>query len=198
MPGGRPREFDENKALERAMEVFWRHGYEGATLPALTKAMGINRPSLYAAFGSKEGLFRRALDRYVAGPADYVRVAMAAPTAREVVKQLLNGAVKLLSDPAHPHGCLLVQGALACGAECDAIGKALTARRATGVAALAKRLEKAKLNGDLPKDADAAALACYFTAVIYGLAVQAAGGATRKELQAVANVTLDAAILKSR
>src|SRR2546423_6942052 len=112
---GRPRGFDPDKALDRALQVFWRKGYEGASLSDLTGAMGINRPSLYAAFGNKEALFRRALDRYAAGPAAYAREALNEPTARAVAERLLGGAVDLLSDPRNPRGCLVVQGALACG-----------------------------------------------------------------------------------
>src|SRR5437763_10008756 len=98
---GRPRAFDLDKALDRALQVFWRKGYEGASLPDLTQAMGINRPSLYAAFGSKEELFRRALDRYAEGPASYVREALNEPTTRAVAERLLGGAVGLLSDSQH-------------------------------------------------------------------------------------------------
>src|SRR5213594_2671193 len=97
MPKGRPREFDIEKALDRAMEVFWRKGYEGASLPDLTKAMGINRPSMYAAFGNKEALFRRALDRYAQGPAHYVSDALNAPTAREAIERLFFGVIDLVT-----------------------------------------------------------------------------------------------------
>src|SRR5947199_5777311 len=111
MRTGRPRQFDADLALDRALAVFWRRGYEGATLDDLTAAMGINRPSLYAAFGDKERLFRRALERYVSGPAGYVHTAMSRPTAREAAEALLAGTVALLTDPHHPGGCLVVQGA---------------------------------------------------------------------------------------
>src|SRR6266852_3492764 len=121
MPRGRPRAFDIDKALDRALGVFWRKGYEGTTLSDLTEAMGINRPSLYAAFGSKEGLFRKALDRYAEGPAAYVREALNEPTARAVAERLLGGAADLLTDPRHPRGCLAVQGALACGEAADSV-----------------------------------------------------------------------------
>src|ERR1700733_10551202 len=108
MPNGRPREFDTELALNRAMEVFWLRGYEGATLPELTAAMGINRPSLYAAFGNKEQLFRKALDRYGAGPAAFVKEAVKEPTARGVAERLLYGVVRLMTDTDHPRGCMMV------------------------------------------------------------------------------------------
>ena len=114
-PSGRPRSFDTGKALDRAVDVFWRKGYEGASLSDLTKAMGINRPSLYAAFGDKEQLFRKVLDRYDAGPASYASAALQEPTSRAVVEHLLYGTADLLTSPGNPHGCLWVQGALACG-----------------------------------------------------------------------------------
>src|SRR3954466_14672758 len=111
MPRGRPRAFDVDEALDKALKVFWRKGYEGATLPDLTRAMGINRPSLYAAFGSKEALFRKVIDRYVEGPASYVRAALAEPTARAVAERLLAGTIDVVTDRHNPRGCLIVQGA---------------------------------------------------------------------------------------
>jgi AcrR family transcriptional regulator len=99
---GRPREFDIDEVLDRALRVFWRRGCEGATLPDLTKAMGINRPSLYAAFGSKEELLRKALDRYVEGPAAFVREALNEPTARAVAERLLGGTIELVTDRRNP------------------------------------------------------------------------------------------------
>src|SRR5213592_2067234 len=118
---GRPRAFHVDEALDQALEVFWRKGFEGTSLPDLTKAMGINRPSLYAAFGNKEALFRRALDRYAEGPAAYVREALNGLTARAVAERLLHGSIDLLTDPRHPRGCLMVQGALACGEAADSV-----------------------------------------------------------------------------
>src|SRR5438105_9438116 len=112
---GRPRAFDPDIALERAMHVFWAKGYEGAALSNLTRAMRINRPSLYAAFGNKEELFRKVLDRYVDGPLAYVGKALAAPKARHAVKEIFFGAARMAGDPRLPAGCLMVQGALACG-----------------------------------------------------------------------------------
>src|SRR5437870_2908994 len=142
---GRPRTFDADEALDRALKVFWRKGYEGASLLDLTRAMRINRPSLYAAFGNKQALFRKALDRYAAGPACYVREALGAATARAVVERLFRGLIDLLTDPRHPRGCLMVQGALSCGEGADCVRKELIARREATVAALRQRFERAKV-----------------------------------------------------
>jgi AcrR family transcriptional regulator len=187
---GRPRSFDINKALDRVLLVFWRKGFEGASLSDLTKAAGVNRPSLYAAFGNKEALFRKVLDRYVNGPAAYTRGALRAPTARAVVERLLRGAVDLNTAPRNPGGCLMVQGALACGAASDSIRQELAACRAAGEVALRRRLQHAKSTGELSTDADHASLARYIATVIYGIAVQAAGGASRDKLQRVVEMTL--------
>ena len=129
---GRPRSFDLNKALDRALHLFWRKGYEGTSLSDLTKTMGINRPSLYAAFGDKEALFRKALERYRGGPAAYTQEALNETTARAVVERLLRGAADLTTAPRNPGGCLTVQGALACSEAGDSIRQELTACRAAG------------------------------------------------------------------
>ena len=189
---GRPREFDTDEALDRALEVFWRRGYEGTTIPGLTEAMGINRPSLYAAFGNKESLFRRALDRYAEGPAAYVREALDEPTARAVAERLLGGAVELLTDPRNPRGCLVVQGALACGESAEPVRRELLSRRLAREAAIRDRFERARADGDLPADTDPADLARYVTTVVQGMAVQAAGGAGRDALRRVVRIALRA------
>jgi AcrR family transcriptional regulator len=190
MAMGRPREFDPDRALDIALQVFWRRGYEGASMADLTEAMGITKPSLYAAFGNKEELFRKALDRYVDGPIGYVQIALAKPTAREVVEQLLFGAADAVTDPNHPPGCLAVQGALSCGEAAESIKQELMARRANGEQNLRLRFERAITEGDLPRDADAADLARYISAILQGMAVQAAGGANREQLRKVAQLTL--------
>jgi len=187
---GRPRGFDADRALDRALTVFWRNGYEGASLPALTKAMGINRPSLYAAFGNKEALFRQAVERYERGPASYAHKALKQPTAREVVEALLDGVVALLTRPQNPGGCLMVQGALACGENAKRIRQEMASLRAAGVAAIRRRFQRAIDEGDLPANADASALARFVATVLHGMAVQAASGATRKELLRVKDMFL--------
>jgi AcrR family transcriptional regulator len=192
VPKGRPREFDVDQALDRALRVFWRRGYEGATLPDLTEAMGINRPSLYAAFGSKEELFRKALDCYAEGPAACLREALNEPTARAVAERLLDGAIDLVTDRRNPRGCLMVQGALACGEAAESVRRELVARRVAGEVAVRQRFERAIADGDLPAEADPADLARYVVTVMRGMAVQAAGGASREDLRRVAELALRA------
>jgi AcrR family transcriptional regulator len=187
---GRPRSFDIDRALDRALQVFWRKGYEGASLSDLTKAVGVNRPSLYAAFGDKEALFRNALHRYLHGPAAYTQEALKESTARAVVERLLRGAADLNTSPRNPGGCLTVQGALACGEAVDSIRQELAAHRAAGEAALRRRFQRAKSEGDLPATANPADLARYVVTVIYGMAVQAAGGASRNQLQRIVEMAL--------
>jgi AcrR family transcriptional regulator len=192
VPKGRPREFDADQALDAALKVFWRKGYEGATLPELTRAMGINRPSLYAAFGNKEALFCKVLDRYVAGPSAYVGEALKEPTARAVAERILGGTIDLLTDPRNPHGCLMVQGALACGEAAESVRRELVARRVACEDAIRRRFERALAEGDLPADAAPADLARYVVTVVHGMAVQAAGGASREQLQRVVALALRA------
>ena len=186
---GRPREFDLDRALERAMQLFWRHGYEGTSLNDLTRELGVTRPSLYAAFESKESLFLKALDLYEAR-AGYREAALTAPTASAYARALLEGAADLHGDKKNPPGCLGVQGALACAPESDAIRTELIRRRKIGEGIIRDRLKRAKAEGDLPTEADPADLARYLSIVIYGITVQAAGGATRKELRSVAELAL--------
>ena len=189
---GRPREFDTDAALEKAMRLFWAKGYEGTSVADLTETLGISKPSLYAAFGDKQSLFRAALERYAAGPAGYVAAALGKPTAREVAEQLLKGAADLQASPRNPCGCLTVNGAIACGNEAEPVRQALNAHRTAGVSLLRRRFEQAKLRHDLPKDSDPAALACFVAAVVYGMAVLASGGASRKELDQVTRTAMKA------
>jgi AcrR family transcriptional regulator len=186
MSRGRPREFDTDKALESALLLFWRHGYEGTSLAALTRAMDINVPSLYAAFGNKETLFRKALNRYLQGPASYLPNALKEPTARRSAQKLFSGAIDMVMNPRHPDGCLLVQGALASGPSARPIQRELSLIRAAAEAAVRRRFECAITAGDLSASVDPARLARYIITLLWGLSVQAAGGATRAQLQQVA------------
>lgn len=189
---GRPRAFDIDEALDRALHVFWRKGYEGTSLPDLTEAMGINRPSLYAAFGNKEGLFRKALDRYTSRTMGRICEALGEPTARAAAERLLGSSADALTDPSQPRGCLAVQGALTCGEAAEPIRQELISRRAGVEILLRERFERAKIEGDLPPEADPADLARYVATVLQGMSVQAAGGASRDELHRVVATTLQA------
>jgi AcrR family transcriptional regulator len=189
---GRPRAFDMDQALDQALHVFWEKGYEGTSIADLTKAIGINPPSLYAAFGNKETLFKKVLNRYEARRDEIFEEAFAAPTARQAIERLLESVAERLSGKDGPSGCLMVQAALCGGEECDSVRKDLAARRAQGEILIRKRLERGKKEGDLPKDADLVGLARYLATVMQGMAVQAAGGASRKELRAIANTALRA------
>nr|WP_210269082.1 TetR/AcrR family transcriptional regulator [Tardiphaga robiniae] len=186
---GRPREFDTDTALDLALHVFWRKGYEGASMADLTEAMGITKPSLYAAFGNKEDLFRKALDRYVDGPGGYFRTGLEKATAREAVEHILYESVEAVTDPRNP-GCLAVQGALCCGDAAETIKQELMARRSKSEDDLRLRFTRALAEGDLPADADAGDLARYVSAILQGMAVQAAGGAPREQLRKLADMAM--------
>lgn len=192
MAMGRPRAFDAEKALDEAMDVFWRHGYDGATIAELTKAMGINPPSLYAAFGSKEELLKAALDRYSARRAEFMCDVLSAPTAREVAGRMLLKMADSQTDPANPPGCLLVQGGLACGAGAENVPFELATRRAQTEDQLRERFIRAKAEGDLGADSEPAALARYLSVVTAGMGVLASSGADREALREVALVSLKA------
>jgi len=186
---GRPREFDTDVALEHAMRVFWLRGYLGTSVSDLTEALGINRASLYAAFGSKDELFLAALDRYGSGPSAFAGTALDEPTAYRVVEAILRGVVEMTSSPLNPRGCLWVRGLLSGGND-DAMKRELVARRRPDEAALVKRFKRAVADGDLPADRDAVALTQYVTTVNFGLAVQAVKGSSRAELSRVVDAVL--------
>lgn len=190
MAVGRPRAFDTEEALDGALRLFWRKGYEGASLADLTRAMGINPPSLYAAFGNKEELFRKALDRYAENYASCMADALEGATARESVERLLRRTAQRLADPDSPKGCLMVQGALSCGEAADPIRQELALRRAAGEAAVKARLERAQKEGDLAVDADPSALARYVTVVMEGMSVHATSGAGLAALDEVVDVAM--------
>ena len=189
---GRPRAFDCGQALDRALHVFWEKGYEGTSLSDLTAAMGINRPSLYAAFGNKEALFHKVLDRYMAQSSVFVHDMLKEPAARAVAARFLRWAADSMGDPQRPRGCLLVQSALACGDEAAPVRAELIARRKFGFNALHERFKRAKKEGDLPASADPADLARYIFTVMNGMAVQVVNGATRAELRRIAEIALAA------
>jgi AcrR family transcriptional regulator len=188
---GRPREFCVDHALAQALRVFWTKGYEGASLTDLTEAMGITRPSLYAAFGNKESLFRKALDLYEREKLDYIAKAMVQPTARKVAETMLRGAVEnATGDGDGPHGCLRVITSVACGEEAQSIRCEVMERNKAGRDALVERFERAKTEGDLPADISVDGLMRVLVAYMQGISVQANMGATRDELDELVDTAL--------
>jgi AcrR family transcriptional regulator len=172
------------------MTIFWRNGYEGASMSELTAAMGINSPSLYACFGSKEGLFRAVLERYDERRKSFMEYVMAAPDVAQMAERFLHGVADFAVDTSgqNPPGCLLLQSGLSCGE--SQIPDELARHRAEKEKVLRQRLERARKNGDLPKGANPAALARYLLTVSNGICVQAASGASAKELHEVASMAL--------
>nr|WP_330217782.1 TetR/AcrR family transcriptional regulator [Sphingobium ummariense] len=187
---GRPREFDPEQALSAALQVFWERGYEGASLTELTEAMGITKPSLYACFGNKEALFRKALDLYERDKLCYMRSALQEPTARAVAERLLRGTLAIQTGGGDPRACLGVISMVACTTQADSIKHEVVARQASSHSALVERFERAREEGDLPTHIDPKALASYLTAVMQGMGVQAGTGASAEHLQQLVETTL--------
>jgi AcrR family transcriptional regulator len=192
---GRPRAFDPEQALDRALEVFWREGFQGASLSALTAAMGLNKPSLYAAFGDKEALYLKALKRYAERENACAFGAMQVdPDARRAIEALLHAMVRLLTDPSRPGGCFVVTGSADCGmgGTPEAVQQALRQALRAGETAIKERLKRARQDAQLPPEADVPALAAYFAAVVSGLSVQARSGVPRARLDSAVRVAMNA------
>jgi AcrR family transcriptional regulator len=187
---GRPRAFDPEEALEKALEVFWQKGYEGTSLTDLTKAMEINKPSLYSTFGNKEELFLKAIDLYSKRPCGFFTPALERPTAAEVMTSLLKGAALSLADTSNPQGCVLVQGALACSEQNSSIKTALIRRRLEGEDALKARFERALAEGDKSVSHPPEVLARYLMTLLNGMTIQSTNGASAKQLMEIAEFSL--------
>ena len=181
---GRPRSFDRDAALRSAMKLFWKLGYEGASMAALTAAMGINAPSLYACFGSKEGLFKEAVGLYLATEDAKGRAILDnEPTARGAIHAMLRNSVANVSRPGMPHGCLLILADSNAGS--DEVRQFLVQRRRDILAGLEARLARGIADGDLPRTADVKALAAFYMTVLQGLSLRARDGATRDTMAGV-------------
>jgi AcrR family transcriptional regulator len=192
MAKGRPRGFDADEMLDKVVNVFWQHGYEGTSMATLMAATGLNKPSLYAAFGSKEDLFRSALERYWQRQGELTRKHLDEPDARTGVERMLLALVDIQTQPGLPHGCLAVHGGLVGSAASATIRDELRARQAALQTAVQNRLTRAQADGELAASVDVADLARYLTIVGQGAAVQAAGGATREELRRVVSMAMRA------
>ena len=192
MAAGRPRGFNQQAALDGALELFSLRGYEGASVADLTEAMGISRPSLYAAFGDKEQLFRAVLTRYVAGPGSYVQRALELPQTAEAMRALLLGAAAAFTSPDHPPGCLVVHSALASGDEGATARDLLLGQRLTWQTTIRARLERGVADDDMPGGTAPVIIAEYVMTILNGMAVQALAGADHAVLTAVASIALRA------
>lgn len=190
-PRGRPSKFDPEASLEIAMRLFWAHGYEGTSIAELTDAMGINKPSLYAAFGSKEELFEKALQHYIAGPIAFISAALDEPTAHRVVEKLLVESAHFLTAPDTPRGCMVNTGSLSCSKETAMIKETLAKCRQQFETALTARLQRAQREGDLPGQANPTTLAKYIATLHQGMSTQAASGANREALLDMTRLVLD-------
>ena len=187
---GRPREFDAEQALDKALDVFWRNGYEGTSISELTSAMGISPPSLYAAFGNKEKLFRSALDRYAEVRKQVWSELMSAPTARDMMALLFERVIGFYAEEGNPHCCMLVKGTLTSGDCGQVISDHMSAKRAESEQMLVERFTKAKASGELPDGIEPKDLAGYYMTVLDGMSVRAASGASRDELHKVADLAM--------
>ncbi|MCX5204309.1 TetR/AcrR family transcriptional regulator [Streptomyces sp. NBC_00237] len=188
---GRPRSFDREAALEKATLAFWEHGYETTSVADLTRVMGIGAPSLYAAFGDKKALFAEVVDRYADTHGAFgTRALEEEPTARAAIARLLHEAAAAYTDPAHPHGCLMISAATNCST--PEVEESLRARREASIAAFASRVRADAATGALPPGTDPEALARFSGAVLQGMSQQSRDGASREDLEAMAALAMRA------
>ncbi|WP_448956125.1 TetR/AcrR family transcriptional regulator [Labrys neptuniae] len=187
----RPREFDRDEALAKARDAFWDRGYEGTSMADLVAALGIASARIYAAFGSKEDLFRQAVALYQAREGGFVERALAEePTALAAAARILREAIETYTRPGKPWGCMVVTAATNCAAENEPIGAWLSERRRAQTEAIEQRLQRAVSEGELLADTDANALGDTFAAIMHGLSVQARDGVSRERLFKVARLAM--------
>jgi AcrR family transcriptional regulator len=189
---GRPRSFDRDQALCAALHVFRERGYEGTSMADLQKALGgLSPPSIYAAFGSKEALFKEAVGLYTGhNRTRLARMLEDATTARAAIDAMLRAAVQSMTEPDEPRGCLLVQGALACSPSSEDVQRYLHDLRMEAHRSMTRRLKAGVAAGDVPARADIAAIASFYTTFIHGISIQARDGASRASLMATVDLAM--------
>ncbi len=191
-PRGRPREFDRSAALDSALAEFWRRGYEATSVARLTQAMGITPPSLYAAFGDKRRLFSEAVERYAQTYGQYGSRSLTEPTARAAVQRMLREAAAEYTEPSHPPGCLVINGAVNITAADEDVKAELRGFREATKQAIAQKIDADVRAGLLPEETGSLALATFYAAVIQGMSTQACDGASKAELMRVADIAMQA------
>lgn len=187
---GRPRSFDKEETLDQIVDIFWRHGFEASTMSTIVKLTGVEKPSLYSAFGSKEQLFQLAFERYWSRLMTVASTHLHNVSARNGITSLLHALIDYQTQPGLPHGCLTVHGSLVGTSESTEIRSTLIKRRGHIKAAIKMRLEQAKADNELPPGTNTEGLSDYFATVIQGLAVQAASEANPKALHSVADLAM--------
>lgn len=187
---GRPRSFDTDEALTSALQVFWEKGYASTSLNDLTEAMGINKPSLYAAFGNKEQLFIKAMDLYEKRPESFFYNSLEEPTVLKMVEHMLMGAAQQMSDKSQPQGCMMIESAFASKEPTDLIKEAVHEKRERMGGLVYERFEEAKRAGELPEHVNCSDLMHYMFTIVMGMNIHASNGATREELESVAKLAL--------
>jgi AcrR family transcriptional regulator len=187
---GRPISFDKDSALEAAMLLFWKRGFEGTSMADLTQAMGLNPSSIYAAFGDKHALFSLAVKRYVDTRAQYATRALKEPTLEKVVRALFHNTVAFLSAPSHPPTCMTLAGAVGCSVEAAPARDLMTQVRRQNQVAIRKRLLEARKSGEFSKDVNVDDYSRYLSSILAGLSIQAANGSTKAELKRTAEMAL--------
>lgn len=188
---GRPRKFDKDLALDTALKVFMQKGYEATSLTDITKALGINRPSVYAAFGNKEELFAQALGRYIQGPIAYLNDVLSEKTSRDVVRVMLMKSVELIvSGAEQPRGCLAVQSSISSELAAAGIQQNIVNGLHQIEVNIKNRFDRAIAEGDLPNDTDSWLLTKYVTTLHKGLSIQASNGANEEELRGIVEIAL--------
>src|ERR1700733_583773 len=188
---GRPREFDREWALDQAMKLFWKRGYETTSMAELRAVLRITQASLYAAFGSKEQLFRDVVDLYLrTANASTAQALAGGATAREAIHSMMQAAVDAFSAPGTPGGCLLILGATNCAVENKGIQDHLVSIRRQIARSISERLKRGQRDGDVPAGAPLSALTAYYSTVLQGLAFQSRDGASQKTLTDVVHLAM--------
>jgi AcrR family transcriptional regulator len=187
---GRPIGFDKEAALEGAMLLFWKHGYEGTSMADLTRVTGLNPSSIYAAFGDKRALFSLAVKRYLKTRAQYAAKALAQPTLEKVIRALFDSTVAFLTAPNHPPTCMTLGGAVGCSVEASPARDIMTEIRRQNESAMRERFLLAQKSGELSKDVKVDDYTRYLSTIIAGLSIQAANGSTKAQLKRTAQMAL--------